>query len=154
MLAYRWIAILALPWALGPLSACSRLPTLVPDMAHSHAPVRLIGPGGPLSPARSQAIIGSLKASGVETNIFDLHLAVEQAIVGSPLTAGNRVELLQDGPATYRSMIEAIGAARDHINMESYIFDDDEVGQRFADALRGRDVVLIDQRTKAVAICR
>src|SRR3990167_3983233 len=104
MLAYRWIAILALPWALGSLSACSSLPTLVPDMAHSHAPVRLIGPGGPLSPARSQAIIGSLKASGVETNIFDLHLAVEQAIVGSPLTAGNRVELLQDGRATYRSM--------------------------------------------------
>jgi cardiolipin synthase len=140
MPVYRWIATLLLPGilSLGALSACSSLPILVPDMAHSHAPVRLAGPGGPLSPARSQVIIDKLKASGVETNIFDLHLAVEQAIVGSPLTAGNRVELLQDGPATYRSMIEAIDAARDHINMESYIFDDGEIGQRFADALIAR----------------
>ncbi|MCY1458053.1 Major cardiolipin synthase ClsA [compost metagenome] len=35
-------------------------------------------------------------------------------------------------------MIEAINAARDHINMETYILDDDEVGQRFAEALIAR----------------
>ena len=43
--------------------------------------------------------------------------------------------LLQDGPSTYQAMLAAILAARDHINMESYIFEDDEVGRRFADAL-------------------
>ena len=32
-------------------------------------------------------------------------------------------------------MIAAIDGARDHINMETYIFEDDEVGQRFAAAL-------------------
>jgi cardiolipin synthase len=32
-------------------------------------------------------------------------------------------------------MLAAIGAARDHVNMETYILDDDEVGQRFAQAL-------------------
>ena len=32
-------------------------------------------------------------------------------------------------------MFAAIAAARDHINMETYILEDDEVGQRFADAL-------------------
>ena len=32
-------------------------------------------------------------------------------------------------------MFAAIDAARDHINMETYILEDDEVGQRFADAL-------------------
>ena len=45
------------------------------------------------------------------------------------------MRLLQDGPATYRAMLAAIAAARDHINMETYILDDDEVGQRFAQAL-------------------
>ncbi|MFZ3042708.1 MAG: phospholipase D-like domain-containing protein [Thiobacillus sp.] len=57
------------------------------------------------------------------------------AIVGSPLTTGNQVRLLQDGPATYQAMYAAIQAAQDHINMETYILDDDEVGQRFAQAL-------------------
>jgi len=53
----------------------------------------------------------------------------------SPLLTGNRVRLLMDGPETYRAMFAAITTARDHINMESYIFEDDEVGLRFADAL-------------------
>ena len=37
--------------------------------------------------------------------------------------------------ATYQAMFKAIAAARDHINLETYILDDDEVGQRFAQAL-------------------
>ena len=45
------------------------------------------------------------------------------------------MHLLQDGPATYQAMYAAIMSARDHINMETYILDDDEVGQRFAQAL-------------------
>lgn len=119
--------------------ACSSLPTLVPDMArHGAQPVRLDSADGPLSAARSKAILELIEAGGVATDIFALHLAVEEAIAGSPLTTGNRVELLQDGPQTYQAMIAAIGAARDHINMETYIFDDDEVGQRFADALIAR----------------
>ena len=118
------------------LSACSSLPTLPPDMARPDAaPVQLDGPHGPLSAARSKAILDRLQARGAETNIFDLHLAVEEAIVGSPLTTSNKVELLQDGPATYQAMIDAIDAAADHINLETYILEDDEVGQRFADAL-------------------
>jgi cardiolipin synthase A/B len=117
-------------------TACGSLPTIVPDMAYSNpAPVPIEGTHGPLSAERSKAILDRLKANGVQTNIFDLHLAIEESIVGSPLTDGNKVELLQDGPSTYQSMITAIGNARDHINIESYIFDDDEVGQRFAAAL-------------------
>jgi cardiolipin synthase len=118
------------------LSACSSLPTLTPDMARPKAsPVQLDGPRGPLSATRSKAILDRLQAHGAETNIFELHLAVEEAIVGSPLTTGNKVELLQDGPDTYQAMIDAIDAAQDHINLETYILEDDEVGQRFADAL-------------------
>jgi len=120
------------------LAACNALPTLVPDMARSASPVALDGANGPLSAQRSKAILERLQAKGAPTNIFDFHLAVEGSISGSPLTAGNQVELLQDGPNTYQSMISAIDAARDHINLESYILDDDEVGQRFAQALIAR----------------
>jgi cardiolipin synthase len=76
-----------------------------------------------------------MERGAVETSIFDRHLALEQAVSGSPLLTGNRVQLLENGPDTYRAMFAAIAAARDHINMETYILEDDEVGRRFADAL-------------------
>ena len=121
---------------LAGLACCASLPTIVPDLARAPGrPVQLEGAGGPLSAAQSKAILDRLSSRGQETGIFDRHLALEEAIVGSPLTAGNRVVLLQDGPATYGAMLAAILAARDHINMETYILDDDDVGQRFAQAL-------------------
>jgi cardiolipin synthase len=51
------------------------------------------------------------------------------------LVVGNKVTLLVDGPATYDVMFKAIQNAKDHINLETYIFEDDEVGRRFAGLL-------------------
>ena len=116
--------------------SCSSLPTIVPDLAQGPArPVPISGAHGPLSAAQSRAILQRLQRGGQPTDIFSRHLALEEAIVGSPLTTGNAVRLLQDGPATYRAMLDAIAAARDHINMETYILDDDAVGHQFAQAL-------------------
>ncbi len=116
--------------------SCSSLPTFVPDLAHRPArPVPLSGASGPLTAAQSRAILQRLQSGGQPTDIFSRHLALEEAIVGSPLTTGNAVRLLQDGPATYRAMLGAIAAARDHINMETYILDDDAIGRQFAQAL-------------------
>lgn len=112
------------------------LPIIVPDMARRPAqPVQLEGARGPLTAQQSKAILARLERGGEETGIFDRHLALAEAIVGSPLTVGNKVILLQDGPATFQAMFTAIGNAKDHINMETYIIEDDEVGNRFADAL-------------------
>jgi cardiolipin synthase len=118
-------------------AGCSNLPTLHPDMAlRDPRPVQLEGAKGALSPERSKAILASLNAQQPgDSAIFDKHLAVEAAAVGSPLVVGNRVTLLQDGTATYDAMFQAITGAKDHINFETYIIDDDEVGQRFAKAL-------------------
>ncbi len=122
--------------SLALLLACCTLTTIAPDIAYSNpTPVKIDGTHGPLSAERSKAILDRLEAGGVQTNIFELHMAIEEAIVGSPLSVGNTVKLLQDGPDTYRSMFAAIDSARDHINMETYIIEDDEVGQRFAAAL-------------------
>nr|WP_244240466.1 phospholipase D-like domain-containing protein [Achromobacter agilis] len=76
------------------------------------------------------------------------HLAVEQAVSGEPLVAGNRVRLLVDGPSTYQAMLRSIGQARRYVHMETYIFDDDAEGARFAEALiaarnRGAEVSLM-----------
>ena len=119
------------------LTACgASLPILVPDLAvRSAKPVQIEGARGPLSAAQSKAVLDRLRARSPNTDIFARHLAVEESIVGSPLTVGNRVRLLRDGPATYAAMLAAIQGASDHIHMETYIMEDDEVGQLFAAAL-------------------
>ena len=66
---------------------------------HQARPVQFEGARGPLSAQQSKAILDRLRSSGKETSIFDRHLALEEAIVGSPLMTGNKVVLLQDGPA-------------------------------------------------------
>jgi cardiolipin synthase len=117
------------------LGGCTALPRVVPDMARGSGEPQLQGGRGPLSAARSKQILEGLRAGGKETDVLDRHLALEAAISDSPLVAGNRVALLLDGPATYQAMFAAIEGARDHINMETYILEADEVGQRFAAAL-------------------
>ena len=45
------------------------------------------------------------------------------------------VEVFFDGRAAFRSMLEAVEAARDELLLESYIFKDDATGRRFQEAL-------------------
>jgi cardiolipin synthase len=61
--------------------------------------------------------------------------ALEEAATGIPLISGNKVTLLFDGPQTMAAMIAAITSAKDNINLETYIFDQDALGLRFADLL-------------------
>src|SRR4051812_46776278 len=93
---------------------------------------------GPLSAKRSEAIVAQLKRANGNLDILDKQAVLEQQIGGSALVVGNKVTLLQDGPATYAAMFTAIRAAKDHINVESYIIEDGEVGQQFAELLLER----------------
>jgi len=97
------------------------------------------GARGPVSAGRSDAIIEKLQPASGDIDILQRHLAMEQAInVDSPLVLGNKLTLLEDGPATYRAMFAAMRAAKDHIHLETYIFEDDDIGQQFADLLLER----------------
>jgi cardiolipin synthase len=130
------LAPVAVALLLTLLVGCSSIPTMVPDMAlRPSRAVQLEGAHGALSPKQSKEILAKLKKDGDDTNIFDKHLALESEIVGSPLVVGNKVELLIDGPTTYNAMFAAIEAAKDHINMETFIIENDEVGQRFIELL-------------------
>ena len=133
------VAAMALVFLAG-LAGCSgSLPIMVPDLhVRPQQPVLLQGARAPLTAAQSKAVLERLRSRSPNTDIFDRHLALEEAFAGSPLTTGNSVRLLRDGPATYTAMLAAIEKARDHIHMETYIFDDDEVGQRFARVLMAK----------------
>ena len=120
-------------------AGCATLPDTDALIArHSQQAARFETARGPLSAEKSAAIIADLKRKSGDLDILDKQLALEQAIVGSPLTLGNKVTLLEDGTATYKAMFAAIRAARDHINLESYIIEGDETGQQFADLLLER----------------
>ena len=88
-----------------------------------------------LSAGQVRTTVARLSNDEASAEAVQRHLLRESSMDGSALTAGNAVSLLQDGPATYQAMLAAIEAARDHINMETYILEDDEVGQKFAKAL-------------------
>jgi cardiolipin synthase len=66
------------------------------------------------------------------------------------LLRGNAVQCFDTGDDAYRAMLEAIGQAKTSISFSTYIFDNDEAGRMFVDALaaakqRGVEIrVLID----------
>lgn len=48
---------------------------------------------------------------------------------------GNQVEIFTHGGCKFDSLLEAISQARHHIHLEYFIFEDDQVGNRVAEAL-------------------
>ncbi len=126
--------------ALMSMQGCATLPDAEGEMAVAPAPqVEFEGAQGPVPAATSAAILDQIEGQGAASDVLQKHLAYEQAVnADSPLVLGNKLTLLQNGPATYQAMFAAIRQAKDHINLETYIFDDDEVGQQFADLLLER----------------
>lgn len=60
---------------------------------------------------------------------------VADRIARLPLLEGNNIDPLHNGEQTYPRMLAAIARARHSITMASYIFDYDDVGRKFAEAL-------------------
>jgi cardiolipin synthase len=127
-------------------TACATLPDTDALIArHAGQAARFENARGSLSAQKSAAILAELKRKSGDIDILEKQIVLEQAIAGSPLVVGNKVSLLQDGAETYAAMFAAIRKAQDHINLESYIIDDDEVGQQFAD-------LLLEQQAKGIQV--
>jgi cardiolipin synthase len=126
--------LLALGLALG----CARLPELhyVKAPLDPAAAPRMENSKGGVAPERAKALLAKRVPSA--EGGFKARAALEEAATGRPLIAGNKVTLLFDGPETMGAMCAAIAAATTSINLETYIFEQDEMGQRFADLLISR----------------
>src|SRR4030066_582675 len=116
---------------------CATLPRVsdVIDEARTQEPPQILSAKGLLSPEKSKALMERLKQSAAPTDRLQRYSAVIQSVSESPLTNGNKVHLLIDGPATYAAMFKAMENARDHINIETFIIEDDKTGRRFSDLL-------------------
>jgi cardiolipin synthase A/B len=136
----RKINVALVAAALIGMQGCATLPDAKRDMAVRPAQqVEFEGAHGPVSDARSDAILNRLEGKGGDSELLEKHLAYEQAVnADSPLVLGNKLTLLKNGPATYQAMFAAIREAEDHINLETYIFDADEAGKEFSDLLLER----------------
>ena len=132
--ARRYLTALAATACAG----CASLPDVHYLRERQLVPAReptIVTTSGELPDAKKQALLDSLEAKAGPTDILAKHVAAEEAISGRPLVAGNKVVLLDDGPATMRAMMAAIQGARYHVNLETYIFEADEVGRALADLL-------------------
>ncbi|HEX4193811.1 MAG TPA: phospholipase D-like domain-containing protein, partial [Stellaceae bacterium] len=106
------------------LAGCASVPSVdgVIDGTPKKAET-VVGARGPLSPEQSKAVIARL---GAQSDVLQRHLAIEQEVAGTPLSVGNRTQLLHDGPETFRAMFAAMKAARRNIFLEYYIFENVE----------------------------
>lgn len=117
------------------LSGCISIPVATPSLTSNTSSVKFESVYGPLTSKQNKVVLDELKRNNPNTNIFNKHLPVEGEIAEQPLMIGNKAKLLVDGPATYASMIQDIENAKDHINIEIFSFEDDEIGRHFADLL-------------------
>ena len=119
---------------------CATLPNvseMMDEVPTTQEPRQIASVKGLLSPKQSKTLMERLKRSVGATDILERYTAVIESVSESPLTKGNKVTLLVDGPATYAAMFKAVENARDHINLETYTIEDieDGTGRKFADLL-------------------
>jgi len=117
---------------------CATLPNvseMIDEAPTAQKPRQIVSSKGLLSPEKSKVIMERLKGSVDPTDILERHTAVVESVTESPLTKGNKVTLLANGQDAYAAMFKAIENAGDHINLETFIIEDDEVGRKFADLL-------------------
>jgi len=133
------------PLLLCGLMACSGV-ARVDDTPTPQPGATIVGARGPLTAAQSRALLDRIAPEPGDAGILKRHMAIEEAVAGAPLVAGNRTRLLIDGQQTFAAMFDAIRTAKSSINLEYYIFEDVESGgQHLAD-------LLIEKRGQGVAV--
>jgi cardiolipin synthase len=132
----RHVTALLLACAVCGCVTAPRLPTPPPDQdgALPQEQPRVHGARGPLPPEQANRVLRRLERES-DSDLLSRHLRAVEGLIEAPLRVGNAAELLVDGPATHKAMLEAIEQARDHVNLETYIIEADDVGQRTAELL-------------------
>jgi cardiolipin synthase len=118
------------------MSACASLPDvhyLKTSLEPQDAATVQTAQGNTLSKQKTESLL-TQRLRSANVDLPEL-AALEEAATGRPLIAGNKLTLLNDGPQTMKAMMAAIKNAKDHINLETYIFDKEGLGGEFADLL-------------------
>jgi cardiolipin synthase len=125
-------------------SVCAACTPLV-HLPHHEGGVTVEGAGGRLSPTQGEAVVASAVARAPDPQASLRLVSLMETLGSEPLYKDNDVRLLVDGPATYQAMTAAIAAARQYVELETYIFNGDEVGEKFAQ-------LLIDKAAEGISV--
>ena len=88
------------------LAACASVPPIDRYLiAQEREPVRVETSRGVLSHADSVKLLEDLNRRSPNSDLLQRHVAVEEALTETPLTAGNVVVALEDGKAAYAIVI-------------------------------------------------
>ncbi len=139
----RRAAFVVLCVGFGGLAGCASVPEIdqsVGPLSASAARPQIIGARGPLTAVQSKALLDRITTEPGDLGVLQRHLAIEEAVADGPLIAGNRTQLLRDGPASFRAMFSAIQGANSTINLEYFIFEDVE-----SDGMHLGDLLLAKQ---------
>jgi cardiolipin synthase len=80
----------------------------------------------------------NLKPWSVPEKDANPHFEAIRRLSGMEMTRDNRVELLIDGEATFDSILDGIGRAKEYVLVQFYMFHDDGLGRRMQRALIDR----------------
>ena len=75
-------------------------------------------------------------------NLITMLLNNSNAVV----TVGNKIEILQNGAATFDSILQALENAKEFIHLEYYIFADDEIGGKIKEVLKRKTAEGVEVR--------
>jgi cardiolipin synthase A/B len=141
------LAVLFLAGMLSFIGCAAGLPNVsaILDQVPARQTPTISGSRGPLPESRSEKLISDLEKKAGSTDILQHHTALMESLSGHFLTTGNRATLLVDGPATYAAMFGAMENAKDHINIETYKFEDDDTGRQFSE-------LILKKATQGVAV--
>ena len=141
-------ALAALTLGLVAVAGCASTPRVSAAVGEASSAERpqVVGSRGALTSAQVKALSAKLTFGPGDNALLGRHMAIEQAVAESPLVAGNTTHLLRDGVITFRAMFAAIGAAKHHVNLEYFIFEDVE-----SDGVKLGDLLLA-KRGQGVAV--
>lgn len=142
------VCVAALPLALGGCHMLPKLEDVERDaqqsaMRHPRA-TSVVGKDGALMPEHRARIDASM-ATLANANSLARHGKLMETINGMPARNGNHSRILIDGPQAWEAMFAALQSARDHIHIESFIFEDLDFGPRLSD-------LLIERQNAGVAV--
>ncbi len=118
----------------------------VENSTSTPSPVTVSGAKGTVTQASGDATVARTVADAPDPQAIERLEALMETVSDEPLFKDNEVRLLVDGPETYAAMLAAIGAAKENVHLETYIFNEDVVGDRFADALLAKSAAGVSVR--------
>lgn len=131
------------------LAGCEMLPRLAElEPAREEAAARtapVVGADGALMAGYRAPIDAGLAAMHGET-VIARHERILHTVNGMATRGGNASRILLDGPQAWEAMFAAMREAREHILIESFIFEDLDFGTRLSDLLIERQQAGVDVR--------